>query len=340
MTTGPITSRGAIGWLAALLAGAFSAGIFLVSASFFAAGSVLFMFAYISITPLLLVGLGAGSLCALIASVLAAGIVLATTKYAAACFVFCLIVALPALLIVKFALRFKQTEDGQVFWYPEGYLFTALVVYCICCFGAVAVASIINHTDLMSLTSVELSKAFEPMRAQLSAQEIPALYSGVNAISAITPILSVIFWVIIIFACTLLAQMTLKQQNWLLRSPLSLSNFQIPAYILPALIIAGLCGLLLPHPFNYFGLNIVLMLCIPLSIAGIQLAHNFCANYKVKAKPVKFFGLFFLYFSIFVMPKMYVLAILSIVGVLDMGMDLPRSAPRASSGSKINQPNS
>ena len=314
-TTLPITSRGALGWLAAVLAGMLSAATFALALVFTA--SPLAIFAYLSPAPLLFVGLGAGSFSALAATLLGTGALFAAFQSSSVLLSYIVFVGLPVTTLVALAMLYRQDADGTVYWYPEGYLLTALAVYPCLVFLLLGIATSLQGDDLLSLSREFLQNHAAELSAGVKPEDMPRFNEALQDVAQNLPMISGGIWMLLIFMGALASQYSLKQQNWMLRSPLRFHTLHLPNWLIGALGAAALCGVLGAKPLDYYGMNISLLLCVPFFFLGLTVIHALTATVRWRRTTLAFFYLF-----IMAAPKVPVLVFLAVLGVLDQGLNL------------------
>lgn len=314
-TTPPLTSRGALGWLAAVLAATLSAATFALALVF--SGSPLAIFAYLSPAPLLFVGLGAGSLSGLVATLLGTGALFAAFQSGNVVMSYIIFVGAPVAMLIALAMLYRQGEDGQVYWYPEGYLLTALAVYPCLVFLMFGVMASLQGDDLLALSRDFLQGHAAALSAGVSPEDMPRFNEALRELAAYLPMISGSLWMLLIFIGALASQISLKQQNWMLRSPLRFWNLHLPRWLIGALIAAALCGTLGAKPLDYYGMNVALLLCVPFFFVGLTVVHAMAATVRWRRTCLTLFYVFIL-----AAPKTPVLVFLAVLGVLDQGLNL------------------
>lgn len=312
--TNPLTSRGALGIGSGVLGGVASAALFAV-ATLYADKGFIFL-AYLAPIPLFMAGLGAGYVSGIIASLAGAGgLILATSPQTA--WVYTILIALPVAILVTMAMRYKLSEDGQAFWYPEGRLLTALTAYpCLFFLTAFGAAEQQESGGLLQQTLDALPQIIDQFSKEMKVEDIAPLKSALEMLANVFPAIAGISWILIVLLCALVAQSSLRQQGWLLRSSLSWSELRLPTTLIIAAAIAGLMAFA-PAPYDYIGTNLGAILCAPIFIAGLAIAHAYAAT-----KKTRIFILFLLYVLLTFLPWLAVLV--TLLGALDQGLDFRR----------------
>lgn len=304
-----LSSRGNLGWLGALLAGLMSAGIFVFSFSY--AETLLVFFSYFSPMPIFVSALGAGIFPGLLAAVTGTFLVFLKSSQQLG-FSYLITMALPVVIISALALRHRIEPDGKIYWYPEGNLLSLAVIYP--CLIFIALAIIFSGQEsggLLSVTEKLINESMGPLVEKMDPEQAINFKKFLEFLPRIMPAMIGSSWLFIILLNLLFAQSTLEQQKWNLREKFSIKNFEVPSWILPAVAISGIVGSLGSDPYDYIGLNICFMLCLPLFLAGISIVHIFAANLKAS----KIWFLVSFYALLMLIPWLAI--ILALIGAID-----------------------
>ncbi len=270
-----LISRGPLGFGGAILAGVVSTAIFAVALAH--AETLLVMVAYFTVLPLFLAGLGAGSLNGLAASLIgSAGLLLVQPPSTAIAYV--IINALPAAILVALALRHHVTTEQQIEWYSEGNLLAIITLYPCFLFLLVFGLASGENGGLLTMTTKMLTEGTTQFKAQLDASMIDQFTLALNRLVRILPALAGCCWMFVTMLSMIAAQYILQQQNWNLRPGFTLTNLQIPQWLIMAAAATGLVGALAPAPYDYLGLNFCIMICVPFFFVGLAVIHAYAAT--------------------------------------------------------------
>ncbi len=272
----PTSSRGTLGWLGAVLAGGISAAAF--AYAFANAETMLVFLAYFSPLPLFVAGLGAGAAPALLGTMVGVGGVYALNPNPYLVGVFAIAVALPVALFCLMALRNRKGVDGKIYWYPEGYLITAVTLYPCLAFIGLAALMAGQEGGLLGQTAQILQTAFGPLSENLDAEALEGIKAALDVLPRILPALIGCSWIFLILISLVAAQSTLRQQKWNLRDAFSWRNIVIPNWLVLIAGATGAAGFLAPAPFDYLGVNIFAMTCVPFFFVGLAVIHALAAT--------------------------------------------------------------
>lgn len=304
------------GWLGAALAGAVSAAVFVLA--FRHAETGLVFLSYLAPLPLLLAGLGAGSVGGVIAGAIGSGGVLLSISPTLAV-AYALINALPIAILTPLALR-KRVSDGQ--------LLTAIVVYPCAIFLLAAALAWGQEGGLLGLSQQVMETAINQVSQGLEPDAVAQLKIATAMLPQVFPSLVGFSWAFLILISALGAQSILQRQGWNRREPFVLRDVQIPFALILAVAITGLAGYFAPAPYDYVGVNLCVMLCVPLFIVGLAVVHAFAATKSWRiALLIAFYAL------LTFVPWVVILA--TLLGALDQVLHIrQRLAPTDSSGRK------
>jgi hypothetical protein len=314
-------SRGALTWLGATLAGALSAAAFAFAFAH-AEAPMVFTFLYsISAIPLFVAGLGTGNKESVFACLTGTGGVYLLSLSPFLAGLYAVLFALPVAIFLSLALRHRAGNDGQLYWYPEGYLLTAIVLYpCLMFLSAAALASG-QDGGLLGL-SIQVSQTVFATLPEQSDPEKAAVYKTMmDALPQVLPGLFGYGWIFLMLVSALVGQTILKGQNWNLRPAFAWRDTTLPAWLIMAAALTGLAGMLAPAPLDYMASNLCLILFLPFFFLGLAVIHVWAETQKRARIP--FLLLFYLLLCIpFVMPLL-ILAV-TLLGALDQGFHIRR----------------
>lgn len=320
MTT-TIASRGSLGWAGAVLAGGLSAAAYALA--FENAETMLIFIAYFGVLPLFMAGLGAGNGPVVLASLIGTAAVflinhniLLTASYA-------VFYAVPAVFLSFMALRARRASDGKVFWYPEGYLLTAMTLYpCLIFLGLVAMYAG-QEGGLLGQTEKLLQAAFAPMSEELGPDLADDFKAMLDLLPRVLPSVLGCSWVFLILMSMLAAHGMLKQQSWNLRPSFSWVKMTIPNWVIIAAAATGLAAAFAPPPYDYVGLTLCTLLCLPFFFTGLAVVHLYVALFKAK---MVFLILFYAVLTIFPWAAL----LIALLGALDQLFHFRHRLPQRS----------
>jgi hypothetical protein len=282
-------SRGGLGWLSAGLGGAISAAAFVVAVTH--SGTVLVFALYLAVLPLLLAGLGAGRASGILAALIGTVGVFFATGFVGLTLFYALAFSLPAAVFTALALRYRTNENGRIFWYPEGHLLTALTLYPCIIFIGLGLYVYLTGTEggLLGLSQRVMERALLSLQEQIKSvstkldAETQATYAeGMQRLGIVRPRLARSLpailgcsWLFFKMINVGVAQLTLRQQKWNVRDSFRLPDLRISPVMLFATAAAGLIGFLTPAPFDYMGLNLCYILCVPFFFVGLAVIHAY-----------------------------------------------------------------
>ncbi|MCC7167634.1 MAG: DUF2232 domain-containing protein [Rhodospirillales bacterium] len=232
------------------------------------AGGVLL--AYLAPLPLFLTGLalgaGAAAGAAAVATLLAAAMV--NPK---AGFVYGLVVAAPAVLVVAQALRWRPDDQGQPVWYPAGRILAWIGAAGVAglALGMMLAADPVSELEAQVRRFVEMGVGLmapdlpEPMRAELVAMQTPLFPAGA-AVGAM----------LMLIANGLAAQGLLERTGRHRRGRLDLAGLVLPWGSLAALAMFAAAALLLGEGWRYAARNLAVVAAVPFFFQGLGVVHT------------------------------------------------------------------
>jgi len=314
-----LPQRGIAGVLGAILAGVISGSLAWVSLVYGATTPLLIGLVLIVPVPIFFAGLGLGRGDALVAAVVAMATI-ALLLNVPVMLMLTGVFILPALMLCLLALRHRYDDAGTLYWYPAGRLITALVLYPLVVFACFSlflqdegIEKILRDTIAPALDAVfknpETAKAMNgtvtPEMVTRSTNMLVSILPGVTSLSWITTLLVGALW----------TQFTLMTNHVALRPIPSMTEADLPAWLLILFAIMALLAMFFDGQVAYFARNTLLPLSLPYFCLGTSLVHLWATQRKHKM--LLLFVFYFLVIGI-VWPVVFV----ALAGVLEPWLHL------------------
>ena len=237
------------------------------------------LLAYFAPLPLYLIGLSFGWTAGAVASAVAAITITLLGGFLGAA-IFVLINAMPALIIIRQALRSRPDAQGQPVWYPAGLLVISLSVTGAVLYTVVAL--------WLYAQPAGLEGSVRALVEGLSNQIIPADAADMRAsfVAMLMPLLPGIFavsWMFMVVVNATLAQGLLVRFKRNYRPSPDIVTMEFPNWFPVAAAIAALAGYLLPGGMGYFGVNLAMILILPFFFMGLAVVHALCRRSSATA---------------------------------------------------------
>ncbi len=228
------------------------------------------LLAYFALLPILLIGLSQGPRFASIATIAAiVGAVFLTNIFQGA--LFAASVALPAWLIVRYALMTTTSQNGTVQWLPIGEVLARLVALG----GVVLVLSAITYFDAPGGLPKTIETFLDKMISTRIQFNAPAdRHLLVKRLVPIFPAITVSSWVLMTLVNSVLAQSILIKAGKNLRPAVQYSKISAPEWIYWGVVGAGTLALIGSGSFEYVGRNLSIALSIPFFLVGLAVVHT------------------------------------------------------------------
>lgn len=227
--------------------------------------------------PLLAAGLGGGLASALAASAVALVTVAAVAGFARAG-LFLAADAVPALMLVRFALLNRVDADGGTEWYPPGPMLAWLTLYCA---GAFAALALVVGTGPSGLEA-GISAYVDSFRQVLvdAGRESPAVDRMFDALKRVFPFLVTAWWIVIVVINGVLAQKLLVRFGAQMRPTPDYAAAELPPWLLAGAVAAAMVALLGSEWFGFLATNVALILCVPYFLVGLAVLHAVSRNWN------------------------------------------------------------
>ena len=281
----------------ALLAGLASGGIFAFSSAFTSAGALLI---YLSLFPLLLLGLSFGVRLAGIAAVIGC-IVAGILVQASDGLFYPLLVALPVMLFVRFALKWRGEEASRE-WYPVLRIIAILTVMAAGIYMSLSLlASHIQPGGLQGIASRELAGDVTGSDKDIANTVKLLLGDWLFLLLAGTGWL----WLLSLYALAAIANNMLFARKFALRPHLALEPRGLPAWLLGLLAVSAFFAFMGTGNDRLNGETVFLLLLLPYFFAGMARIHQVSRQWPARA-----FLLTFIYFLLMFPPWMALIAVI------------------------------
>ncbi|HLN24453.1 MAG TPA: DUF2232 domain-containing protein [Patescibacteria group bacterium] len=224
---------------------------------------------YLTPLPLAMVGLSFG----LSAAAIASGVSLVTVALVSVSAVpsFAVISMVPALVLVRQALLWRQNEDGTLEWYPPGLILAWLT--------GIAVGLLAAGTAFVSAQGLGIEETLRQHVAGFVTEMAPnapvEMRDGLIALwSALMPAMAACAWLIIAVLNGVLAQATVTKAGHARRPTPPYGSLELPGWIAVALGAAVLLGLLADGDIGYVARNMAVVLLWPYVFVGLTVVHQ------------------------------------------------------------------
>jgi uncharacterized protein YybS (DUF2232 family) len=199
---------------------------------------------------------------------------------------FTLFIFLPTALISFLALR-RREIDGDVYWYPSGFLLTDLLLYAIAVFALLALIASSQDGGLMGVISMLLA---EIMEARLSAdpnammmqslqgldpeQQKKSLEVMMSFFAQMLPAITIISFAFFMIVTGIVTQRALSGQNWAKRPDPTLYDLMLPSWLIMAVAAVTILSFVTPPQLAYFFGNVTIVLLLPYLFLGMAFFHS------------------------------------------------------------------
>ena len=260
------------GHVAALVAGAVSAVLFL-AAAFGSLGGVIL--AYLAQLPLFAAGLGAGWVAAAIAGAVAVALVLVTMPLASAGLFF-ISTAVPVLVLVRQALQSRPLPDGGIEWYPPGRLLAILSGMALALF----IAMWLYHAGDKGGLDAASYDFVRGMLGGFEAAGTPEQLDRVaRALARYFPAAVLASWQFMVIINGLLAQGVLAKFGRNKRPGEPFSSLTLPRW--PTFVLAACAATaVFPGQLSGLGRNGAIIMCVPFFFVGLSVIHAVSAGWR------------------------------------------------------------
>ena len=234
-----------------------------------------FLLAYFAQLPLAAIGLAFGLTQAAVSVAFAAVLVALFSPSVGALSLFIILSALPVLMIVHFALKNRSVENGDIAWYPIGWvlvwlsllgILTFLVAYVIFMQGDGGVRGAID-TYLRSITD------------NLAQSDRTAVDAMTASMAYVFPSIASASWIMMNIINVVLAQRFVTASNRNIRPRPVYSEIETPIWPIGICLLGGIFAFF-DGELGFLGFNIMLIAGIPFFFIGLAVLHNISSAWR------------------------------------------------------------
>jgi len=224
---------------------------------------------YLTPLPLVMVGLSFGLSATVIASMVSLLAVAMVAVDAAPSVA--VISVVPALVLVRQALLWRQNEDGTLEWYPPGLLLAWLT--------GIAAGLLVVGTAFVSARGLGVEETVRQHVVSFVAEMAPnapaEMRDGLIALwSALLPAMTACAWIIIAVLNGVLAQGMVVKAGHARRPTPPYGSLELPGWMPVALGAAVVLGLLAGGDLGYVARNMAVALLWPYVFVGLTVVHQ------------------------------------------------------------------
>jgi len=277
--------------MVAALGGGVVSALLYVSVMFAGVGALIL--GYLAPLPLLIVGLWFGFAATGIAGALGAVLVAGATGGLFGPLGYVLSGAVPAAFVARQALLARQTDSGDVEWYPPGLLLLGLTGLGLAAFFAAVLLALGEPGGLEGMVRRTLQGMAQRFAAPGSEPPPPDAFW----MAPVLPGLVVVSWLVMTIVNAALAQGLLMRFNRNRRPPMRLAELELPGWVVLAFAGAIAAATVLPGWLGFLALNVALVLSLPFGLAGLSVVHAFASRQTAKVALLVGFYLFLFLFG-------------------------------------------
>lgn len=237
---------------------------------------------YFAALPVLAAGLWAGPVAA---GAAAAAALAATAALGGLGFAATYLVAHggPAVLLVRQALLSRSDSEGHTEWYPPGLLAAWPIGLAAAAFVTLAVVLEVTDEGLPAILRDYFAATIGSLaRATGTTDESTVMVPELRSvIEPLVPGMAAVSWVVMLAINGALAQALLVWSRLNRRPSPDLGAFEVPAWMLPLLALAGL-GAVAPGFAGFLGGNLVLILLPAFILAGLGVVHVLSRSWPLR----------------------------------------------------------
>ncbi|MDA0239683.1 MAG: DUF2232 domain-containing protein [Proteobacteria bacterium] len=248
-------------------------------------GSVIFV--YLSLLPILLVGLSLGyragtiALIAGVAGTTALAGVLQGTLYAA-------IIAVPGWIVIRYSLMNRSLPNGDVEWFPVSGVLARLTAIAAGYLSLLALAHFDAEGGFSGATAGYL-EAVLSQRQGLNREDI------IQQLIPLAPASLGTSWLVMVIVNATLAQGILVRMDRNLRPSPRYSSMVLPDWLNWAIVGAAILALAGGGEVEYVARNLVVIFATPFFLVGLGIVHLFVRRLSVPGMALTLFYIFLLF---------------------------------------------
>lgn len=227
--------------------------------------------------PLLLIGLSNSTLISGLAvgsGVLVIGLIGGSVSWAA---LYAAAEAVPALGLSRLALRKRTGPNGQTRYTGAGPLFTVAMLYMAALFLVLYVTLLGRDGGMVGVIERKIGVGLAEMVERRGSPADLAAFAA--AAAYVVPGVSIAWWLIILLANLSVAQGMLTRWGRNLRPALELGRMSLSRWLVPALVLAVIVGVIGAGDIGFIGWTLGMILIVPFFFVGMVCMHLLCRGW-------------------------------------------------------------
>lgn len=242
--------------------------------------------------PLLLAGLGLGTVAVGVAA-LTGTVVVGATQGLGPLLSFLAAIALPTALVVRQALLWRTADDGSAAWYPPGRMLTLLVCYGAATFTLLYMVMRSNGPGMIETMGGMLDDMFTVMLPSMPDDE---RLMAVGQWARYIPAALVVSWLITLTVNAALAQGLLKRTGRNVRPSLDFSRTELPLAFAFALVASGALWYFTDGVSEFFGQTLTIIIALAYLFVGLTVVHQLSRDWPMRPLVLALFYIMLLFF--------------------------------------------
>ena len=248
--------------------------------------------AYLAPVPIFAAGFSQGKIPALVAGAVGCALLLLMVG-TQNMITFSAVFIIPAALLGALAVRHRRGDDGQIFWYPTGYLLTAAMVYAGVCFILINSAFMGQEGGLQGQLTQMGQQFLESRQSDTTSamtnfegqpispeQQTEIWRTAAEFMAQYLPTIVMSSWLFFMVITGVATLRALGPHGWSLRPDLSMADLELPAWFLAATVVLGLVAYAAPAAYAFVALNLFILAGAGYMFVGLGLAHRWAKGRK------------------------------------------------------------
>ena len=175
-------------------------------------------------------------------------------------------IVIPYWLIITYALKYSDSDNGQQIWSPVGKCLAPVILYASCLVALILIFYSFGHPNINEMVG-------NTLKTLLAANIKLINTESFNLLTSLFPGMVAAIWIVMLTVNCVLAQKILIRYQLAMRPTPIYKNLTVPEWVYWSFIVAFLVSFISNNNIEYIGQNLTVIFSVPFLYAGLGCIH-------------------------------------------------------------------
>ncbi len=180
-------------------------------------------------------------------------------------------IVIPYWLIITYALKYSDSDNGQQIWCPVGKCLAPVILYASCLVALILIFYSFGHPNINEMVR-------NTLKTLLAANIKLINTESFNLLTSLFPGMVAAIWIVMLTVNCVLAQKILIRYQLAMRPTPIYKNLTVPEWVYWSFIVAFLVSFISNNNIEYIGQNLTVIFAVPFLYAGLGCIHILASN--------------------------------------------------------------